>query len=87
MNARLSARLRAAVGTNVDAPMVWMSAVAALLGIVVGALAAALIGFPDVALPAGFVAANLHMAAARPDLAPYVGIEIEAPSLARRAVA
>ncbi len=41
----------------------------------------------DCGMPAGFVAANLHMAAARPDLAPYVGIEIEALSLARRAVA
>ncbi|MDH6233100.1 UTP--glucose-1-phosphate uridylyltransferase [Mesorhizobium soli] len=41
----------------------------------------------DCGSPAGFVAANLHMATARADLAPYIGIEMEALSSARRAVA
>lgn len=41
----------------------------------------------DCGSPAGFVSANLHMAAARADLAPYIGIEMEALSSARRAVA
>ncbi|PSJ56088.1 UTP--glucose-1-phosphate uridylyltransferase [Pseudaminobacter soli (ex Li et al. 2025)] len=41
----------------------------------------------DCGSPAGFVSANLHMANARADLAPYIGIELEALSSARRAVA
>lgn len=41
----------------------------------------------DCGSPAGFVSANLHMATARADLAPYIGIEMEALSSARRAVA
>lgn len=38
----------------------------------------------DCGTPAGFVSANLHMAIARSDLAPHVGLEMESLSAARR---
>ncbi|HXV31260.1 MAG TPA: UTP--glucose-1-phosphate uridylyltransferase [Sinorhizobium sp.] len=38
----------------------------------------------DCGTPAGFVNANLHMAIARNDLAPHVGLELETLSAARR---
>lgn len=41
----------------------------------------------DCGTPAGFVSANLHMAMARADLAPYVNMEIEALTASRSAVA
>src|SRR5262245_3197886 len=50
-------RLRTALATNLNAPTVWLTAVFALVGLVIAAAAATLLGLKDVALPAGFVAA------------------------------
>jgi hypothetical protein len=49
-------RLRQALVSDVKAPMVWLTAVFALVGMVVAALVAVAVGLGDVALPAGFVA-------------------------------
>jgi hypothetical protein len=49
-------RLRQALVSDVKAPMVWLTATVALVGLVVGALVAVAFGLGDVALPAGFVA-------------------------------
>lgn len=50
-------RLRQALVSDVKAPMVWMTATFALVGLIVAALVATAVGLEDVALPAGFVAA------------------------------
>jgi hypothetical protein len=49
-------RLRQALVSDAKAPMVWLTATFALVGLVVGALVAVAVGLGDVALPAGFVA-------------------------------
>ena len=49
-------RLRQALVSDVKAPMVWLTAAFALVGMVVAALVAVTVGLGDVALPAGFVA-------------------------------
>ena len=54
--ASFAARLRQALVSDVKAPMVWMTAIFALVGLVVAALVATAVGLEDVALPAGFVA-------------------------------
>jgi hypothetical protein len=50
-------RLRQALSTNVNAPTVWLTAVFALLGLIIGALIALALGLRNVSLAAGFVAA------------------------------
>jgi hypothetical protein len=45
------------LATNLNAPTVWLTAVFALMGLVIAAAAATSLGLKDVALPAGFVAA------------------------------
>jgi hypothetical protein len=52
-----SGRLRQALATNVNAPTVWLSAVFALVGLVIAAVVTAAVGLGDVALAAGYVAA------------------------------
>jgi hypothetical protein len=53
----LSSRLRQSLISDVNAPAIWLTAVSALVGLMIGALAAFAVGLRDVALPAGFVAA------------------------------
>jgi hypothetical protein len=48
--------VRRALVSDVKAPMVWLTATFAQVGLVVGALGAAAVGLEDVALLAGFVA-------------------------------
>jgi hypothetical protein len=48
--------LRQALVSDVKAPMAWLTAAFALVGMVVAALVAVTVGLGDVALPAGFVA-------------------------------
>jgi hypothetical protein len=52
-----ASRLRQALVSNINAPLVWSTAVFALVGIIVGALVAVAVGLGDVALATGFVAA------------------------------
>jgi len=54
---RRAGHLRQALVSNVKAPTVWLTAAFAMVGLLIAALVALAVGLPDVALPAGFVAA------------------------------
>ena len=55
-------RLRHALIRNVNAPTVWLTAVFALVGVIVAATISSALGLHDVALAAGFVAALVGVA-------------------------
>jgi Fusaric acid resistance protein-like len=82
-------RLRRALATNVNAPTVWLTAVFALVGLIIAALIALATGLREVSLAAGFVAAFAEVAGSLvpPELTKQVAIPAGvavalAPSLA-----